>query len=233
VAEDTRCGAPTLSGKTCRRRHLPGFDTCLFHLPEDQIDLAERHGYRRCKATVSIEENPNFGLRCKQSPFEGGDYCEYHLQDKGAWVTAQNREQRKVVYRIHKVAEEEGVDTTRVANPLQALLELADEAMLLKEELRRRVVQLKEDEIDWRYEGVAGEQIRGEILLYERALDRCGRLLLQLARLGIEERLARVTERQAYLVNKALELALEEAGADVSVQDKIRESVAKHLRAVE
>lgn len=230
MAEE-RCGAPRPNRGPCTYRKLPGFPNCLRHLPEDLIPEAERHGYRRCRGRVTVEENPRFGERCQQTPLEGSDFCDFHQPDKTLFITPRTISQRAVVHRIHKVAAEENVDTTRVANPLQALLEIADEAQLLKEELRRRVVELKAEE--WRYEGVAGEQIRGEILLYERALDRCARLLIQLTRLGIEERLARVTERQGYLINKALERALEEAGIDVDTQDKIRDSVSRHLRAVE
>jgi hypothetical protein len=123
-----------------------------------------------------------------------------------------------------------GVDS-RVTNPLEELLKVAEEALLWKDELKRRVVALHEDE--WRYETKGmGEQIRAEIQLYERSIDRLARILVMIAKLGIEERLTRVTERQALLIEKAVALAIEETHLPAPAQDRLRESVARHLKAV-
>ena len=122
-------------------------------------------------------------------------------------------------------------ESHRVTNPLQELLDIAEEALLWKNELKRRVVALHEDE--WRYEADGmGEQIRAEIQLYERSVDRLARILVMIAKLGIEERLARVTERQALLIEKAVALAIEETHLPAPAQDQLRESVARHLKAV-
>ena len=49
-----------------------------------------------------------------------------------------------------------------------------------------------------RYEdNKGGEQLRSEIAVYERALDRVGRMCAELIRLDIEARLVRVAEVQA------------------------------------
>lgn len=228
--ESKRCGAPTVLGTPCTHAKLKGFPACFTHLPEELISAAERHGYKRCKGIVKADANPRKGERCALHALAGSDFCDFH-GPKDNWLVPRTPHDRAMVRRIHKVAEEQGVDTTRVANPLQALLEIADEASMLKDELKRRVIALEEDA--WRYEGMAGEQIRGEILLYERALDRCAKLMITLTRLGIEERLARVTERQGQLINKALEYALEESGIALKDQDKIRAALARHLKAVE
>jgi hypothetical protein len=128
------------------------------------------------------------------------------------------------------MAEGENVDG-RIVNPLQTLLEVAEEALLWKDALKRKVVQMESDM--WRYnEAGVGEQIRGEITLYEKSIERLTRILVMIAKLGIEERLARVTERQALLIEKAVSRALEETGLEAVKQDEVREAVAKHLRAV-
>jgi hypothetical protein len=223
------CNGITMHGERCKSRELQGFGYCLSHLPEELIEQAAERGHIRCKGTVRMEESPNFGERCKNEAVNDTGLCPWH-QPRDSWLVPVTREQKKAVARIHHVAEEAGIDTTRVANPLQALLELADEAMGFKQECARRVIAL--DENEWRYEHIAGEQIRGDILLYERAMERAARMLMMVSRLGIEERLARVTERQAVIVERAIVAALEESGADHKVQDKAREIVAKHLRAV-
>lgn len=222
------CGAPlrTADGRTCKARRLPGFRQCLRHIPEDECDRAWELGHRRCKAHVKDETSPFYGERCGHAAVLETEFCQYH-QKNLVGLPGGTKMQR---YRLHKVSAEEGIDTTRVANPLQSLLELAAEEMALKDELKRRVVALKEDE--WRYEGQAGEQIHGIIQLYERALDRTGRRLTALVRLGIEERLARVTERQARLVEAAVAGALADTGLPQDVQDRAREAAARRLRAV-
>jgi hypothetical protein len=48
-----------------------------------------------------------------------------------------------------------------------------------------------------RYSSAEGsEQMRSEVALWERALDRCEKVLTAMARLNIDERLARVSEEQ-------------------------------------
>jgi hypothetical protein len=57
----------------------------------------------------------------------------------------------------------------------------------------QRVAELRAD--SWRYEGATAEQVRAEIVLYERALDRTARVLTDIARLDIEERQMRLADR--------------------------------------
>lgn len=219
-----------LPGAACTRKKLPGFGACLRHLDDDdEINRAWDEGYRRCKSIIKIEGHRK-GERCRNKALDQSDSCPYHLP-KDKWLVPVNRRNGMNVYRVGKAASDEGIDVSKVQNPLMALMELAAEAMSLKDELKRRVVNLKEEE--WRYEGVAGEQIRGEIVLYERALDRITRLLVTMTRLGIEERLARVEERMARQVEAAVAGALADTGLPQAVQDQAREFVGQRLRAAE
>jgi hypothetical protein len=95
-----------------------------------------------------------------------------------------------------------------VANPLEALRQLAGEILLLKDVLRGMVERLG----SVRYDGLAGEQVRGEIQLYERALDRAAKVLVDIGRLNIDERLAAITQRQADVVVAAIKAGLDAAG---------------------
>lgn len=60
----------------------------------------------------------------------------------------------------------------------------------------------------------SGEQIRGEVQLFERAMDRCNTVLSTYAKLNIDERLSRISEAQQFMVVQAIEAAL--AAADVT-----------------
>lgn len=120
-------------------------------------------------------------------------------------------------------------DAPAVTNHLDALQRLAGRALALEETIGAIVNDLRKI----RYKDDKGaEQLRAEVAVLERAMDRCGRLLVDIAKLNIEERLARVTEQQAEEVSKALSLALAEMGLTHAQQRDAREKVARHLRAV-
>lgn len=113
-----------------------------------------------------------------------------------------------------------GVDRPPVDSPLEELQKLAREVLDFKDELGARVADLQGvwtywTDREWR-EGDGGEPIRVEaqenlrasIIGYERALDRCGKILTDLAKLGIEERLTKIKEVQALMVVNAVRSAL-------------------------
>jgi hypothetical protein len=117
-----------------------------------------------------------------------------------------------------------------VDNPFAALSRLAGQAVAWQETIAGIVNELGER---IRYEGAAGnEQLRAEITLYERAMDRTGQVLGMIARLNIEDRMARVSERQAEIVVSAIESALASAGVTGREADEARKVAARHLRAV-
>ena len=62
-----------------------------------------------------------------------------------------------------------------VTDPISALSELAPETLVLNDYLRGKVDALRAEE--WWYKGAAQEQLRSEIVLYERSLDRCAQCL--------------------------------------------------------
>lgn len=121
------------------------------------------------------------------------------------------------------------LDVPPVDNALTALAAIAGEVVAWKDMLAGKVNALS----SLRYEGVgAGEQLRAEVALWERALDRCGKFLVDMAKLDIDERLARVTEQQAEQISAALTAVLAEMGLSQDQQRAARAGVARHLRAV-
>ena len=122
------------------------------------------------------------------------------------------------------------LDVTPVADPFAALSRHAGQVLAWQEAISHIVNQLG-DRV--RYEGAAGsEQLRAEIALYERAMDRTGQILGMIAKLNIEDRMARVTERQADALVSAIEAALAAAGVTGPAADDARKAAARHLRAV-
>lgn len=120
-------------------------------------------------------------------------------------------------------------DAGPVANPLEALQSLAGRALALEQAIGGIVNDLT----SIRYgSDTGGEQLRSEVAVLERAMDRAGRLLVDIAKLNIDERLARVTERQTEIVAGALAAALGEMGLSAEQQRDARSRVARHLRSV-
>lgn len=156
----------------------------------------------------------------------GSGRCSWHggTSPTGSQSAREQRieaEARKVLYRH---------DAPAVTNHLDALQRLAGRALALEETIGAIVNDLR----SVRYESKGGgEQLRAEVAVLERAMDRAGRLLVDIAKLNIEERLARVTEQQAEQVSAALAAALAEMGLTQDQQRQARTGVARHLRAVQ
>lgn len=167
----------------------------------------------RCTATAN-----RTGEQCQRAAIEGGRVCPMHGGRAPAVKAAAAR-------RVAEAKAQDALDRSGagpVGNPLAALQQLAGEILVFKEWLAGRVEQLNE----MRYRGASGEQIRGELQAYERALDRSARVLSDIARLNIDERLARITEQQVddmgALVSYAIRLVFgDDGGAFLRVMGAI------------
>lgn len=115
-----------------------------------------------------------------------------------------------------------------VNNPLTVLAELAGQAVAFKDALAERVNRLNDD---IRYEDMKGsEQLRSEVALWERALDRCERFVTSMARLKIDDRLAKVEEAQVELLLAALDAGLIAVDVDPGRRVAAKAAAARHLR---
>lgn len=175
---------------------------------------------RKCTARKKRTHEP-----CGNWAVKGGLVCRMH----GGGAT-QVRTAAKQRLLAAKAADELArLDVPPVDNPLTMLADLLGQAAAFKDVLAVKVNELTE----LRFEDVkGGEQLRSEVALWERALDRCERFAVNMARLDIDERLARITEQQNEMVLRALNAALDAVGAPPHRrQDAIR-AAATHLRVV-
>jgi Na+/phosphate symporter len=121
------------------------------------------------------------------------------------------------------------LDAPAVSDPLTALSEIAGQVVAFKDAMADRVNRLSEIRFtDDRY----AEQLRSEVAVFERALDRCERFLTAMARLNIDERLAAIQQQQVDVVAAALQAALADLGLSVEQQQEAKAGVARHLRLV-
>ena len=137
-------------------------------------------------------------------------------------VSALNKEAARLLYRH---------DATPCGDPLEALQRLAGRALALEETIGHLVNDLSSIRYEAGGEG-GGEQLRAEVAVLERAMDRCGKLLVDIAKLNIDERLVRVTEKQAAMAEKALLSTLGEMGLDAGQQTEACERLGRHLSLV-
>jgi hypothetical protein len=170
------------------------------------------------------------GDRCKLPPIRGARVCRKHGGSAGQVKAkaGQRAAERRLQQELHRIAEQLG-PIEPVANPLAELSLLAGEALRWKEVIARQVEQLDE----FRYQDFrGGEQVRGEVLLFERALDRCASILVSIVRLNIDERLAVIDERQAQLLAGVFSVVLERAGLDEK-SELVRSLLIEELRALD
>lgn len=147
------------------------------------------------------------GRKCRNFLEEEQLRCKLH---GGASPQARRKQAERVLEKQVQHAIE-GMDIKPIENPLTALSQLAGEIIAWKDLLATHVALLKDN---LRYSGEHAEQIRGEVTLYERGMDRAVAVLAKIAQLKIDERLAAITESQIQQMSRILEGTLDMLGLD-------------------
>lgn len=111
------------------------------------------------------------------------------------------------------------LDVEPLEDPLSQLAQLAGQAKAWMDVMGARVNTLS----SLRYEGTgAGEQLRAEVGLFERAMDRLERFCVSMARLNIDERLAEISETQSRVIASFVMAALGRFGIDIQDEETNR-----------
>ena len=193
--------------------------------------------HRRCTAKITggTTRTDRRGERCRQWAKPGQTVCDYHGGKAPQAVIAAKRR----IAERELLMEARTLIGTPVDNPLTELAAVAGRARAWMELMQERVellLRVANDDAEasdseradgMRYRDGSGEQLRAEVVLYERAMDRLGKFLTDYARLDIDNRLAAITTSQADRVIDAIDAALAAAG----VQDKERILAAKKAAA--
>ena len=117
-----------------------------------------------------------------------------------------------------------------ITNPVAKLAEIAAEVDALRAYFQHRVEQLRDE--DFTSLSVLGvDQINSLVAAYERALDRCVKVLTDMARLGIEERLTRASEAEVMALGASLDRVLADpsVGLDAAQRSRILALLAEEL----
>jgi hypothetical protein len=226
----------TRSGERCGDREIDGLEYCLHHVPDDLLEEAEEiTGVSRCRydfgmptACRQFAVADTVPLRCKNHGANMGSRTYMEAARRGVEAAATDR-----LAEVMASSREYLVHPPAVGDPLAELLTLAAEIGALKEVLRAKVIPLL-DEDKLRYvHSKAGEQLRQEIILYERALERFARILIDISKLNIQDRLAGVQEQTAAMLERALDAALEESGVGLEGITGARKAFRRHLKVVQ
>lgn len=114
-------------------------------------------------------------------------------------------------------------------DPLEALSLLAGEVLAWRDVLRDQVRRLSDLA---GMDGFGVERARAVVELYERAMDRCGKVLTAIAKLNLDERMVKLSEAQGSLIAQVIEGTLRDLNLDESQQASGRQIASKRLRLV-
>lgn len=176
------------------------------------------HDLVRCRAHSKRQG----GAQCHARPMVGQEVCKVHGgTTPGALAKAATAAtERKLRATLGQLT------ILPVENPLADLQMLAGEARSWKELLAKHVADLT----SMRYSTDGGEAIRGEIQLFERAMDRCAAILGMIAKLNIDERMVKISQQQVDLVVSAMQRSFTDIQLPKDQQQLALAAAARYLR---
>jgi hypothetical protein len=186
---------------------------------EPTAPSAARGTNRQCTATNRA------GERCGRWAIRGGTVCANH---GGKTPAVQAAATRRLAER-EAAATLADVEVTPISNPLEALAEVAEEARAFQRFAAAKVAELSELA---GYGAQGGEQLRAVVVLYERATDRAAKLLADWVRLGFDERMVAMHERQADLVERFVLAVVADLDLTEDQEARVPDATVRHLHVL-
>jgi hypothetical protein len=161
-----------------------------------------------------------FEPTCKGSKVIGFDYCPPHLDTPRGHQHALNRISSGALFTEDDLDQEIAKRTDIPENDYHtSALEKMDRALteILGFTTHTRTMLFDIPSGDWRYQHrTAGEQVRMEVGLYERAMDREARVLKDVSKMALEEKIVSLGKAQTELVIRILMGTIMELGLDAA-----------------
>jgi hypothetical protein len=220
------------SNPLCGFHEVDGLGWCVRHVPDELLEEAE-------EATGITLCRHEGGCRASAVAGTSPPRCKNHganLGSSGSKRASGNVVEGRVTDRIMSIMAENGerlMHPDPAPDPMTGLLGLADEMNEWKQIMRGIVAYLLSESRIRSAHGRVGEQLRAEVLIYERAIERLAALWERIIKLGIEARMAAIEDRQVTMVETALAAALTASGLDLEGQERARQVLRRELvRAV-
>lgn len=179
------------------------------------------HDRAKCKGHKRIDDG---WRQCRGNKLTDQDVCGAHGGKAPRSVAAAKargveRQARKALGRLVASPVTNHLEDLRMlGGKAKAWMGVCEEQMAVLERLRYSSTE-------------GGEHIRGEVILFERALEACRKVLVDLARLDIDERLVKVTEGNLLLALQIADGVLRRSGVDPE-SPVVREAKAAELLAI-
>lgn len=177
---------------------------------------------QNCVAKVSMGGEV---IRCGAPLAPDADrYCESH-KSRSSGKTEMNRA-------VAKSQTEMIVPAPKDTTIAQKVERMVDNVLAFEDDAREAYLKVPEDERRFTDEH-GGEQMRSEIAVYERALDRSARVLREVARLGIETQMIRLNREHLDLIRRAIDQTFVSMGMSRKETNNARKILAEQLRQME
>lgn len=155
---------------------------------------------------------------CKGSRVVGFDFCVPHMQTpRGQQHALERIKSGAMLTEDDLIAEIERRSDVPETDYHKSALEKMDKTLteLLEFTDRTRLMLFEIPHDDWRYmHRTAGEQTRMEVGLYERAMDRAARVLKDVSKMALEEKIVSLGKQQTELVIRIMMGTIMELGLD-------------------
>lgn len=168
------------------------------------------------------------GAPCRAFAVNGAEVCSVH--GGSAPQVLRKAAVRQIEAKVVGLADKYARDAGPVSDPLRALMDIAGEISGFKDFIGERVAELRSE--SWRYEGTSSEQVRAEVALYERAMDRTVRVLVDIAKLNLEERMVKLTEQQGEVIFRVMSRVFDRIGLTAEQNAEARRVAAEELRSI-
>lgn len=172
------------------------------------------------------QSNQDKSGKCKRKAGAGTDHLGVGNCSKHLGSTIAHRK-AAIVPMVSKTVREEGYSVEEYRNPTEALMVRTVEAERFADALRARISSLS----DWKHEDDKGAQeVQAEVAEYGRALDRVLKQLVDIHKLGLEDRRVKLEESSWSAVAQMQVETLAAMGLEDRVEEfkrVFRELVAK------
>jgi hypothetical protein len=166
---------------------------------------------------------------CERRLAVGAVRCRWHSGTQPNVVAKQA--ERVIEAQVQSLLKVEGSEP--VSNPYEALAKLLGEVVQVKDAFGEKVAELQSLTVE---DQLGREDVRALLAAYERALDRCGRFLVDASRLNLDHHLIAIakgiSERDSRLLVDALERVVN-AFVAPSQRKQFNRAIAQQFRSLD
>lgn len=178
---------------------------------------------KRCTATNRA------GEQCGRPPMRGGKVCASHGGKSPRVKRAAQRRlaEQEATREVARLSDARGPMT--LTDVYREMLNTAGLAVAWRDVLEGKVSEL---EGYAGTNGIGSEQVRADVVLFERAMDRTAKVLELIARLDLDTRMAQISAQQGEQVAGALRAGLDAARLSAGQREAAEAAMLAELRRI-